>query len=255
MKPYRCIIAYDGTEYCGWQEQAHDRTIAGTLQKTFFAVFKKDIKVVGASRTDAGVHALGQHARFYTDLNIDPSIMRSAWNAALPKSISIISLEESPIGFHPQHNVLSKTYWYHIFYQEPLPFYARYGTWLGKKLDQEALIKALMLMEGTHDFRPLSSDLPHDICTIRTVNSCTIEKEETIKALRIVIQGKSFVRYMVRRMVGAAIHCEQKKCPLEYIQKVLKNSIIDNYLPVAPAQGLILKNITYAPLPDKGDLV
>src|SRR4029079_13319538 len=121
---------YDGTDYFGWQIQSSKPTIAGTLQSSFKRVFQQEISIVGASRTDTGVHARGQVASFVSDIVIAPETMRVAWNKVLPPAIMIRSLEVVPDDFHPQRNVVNKTYHYHFFLERPLPQQARYGWYV-----------------------------------------------------------------------------------------------------------------------------
>ena len=109
MNHYRLVIAYDGTDYCGWQEQKNRLSIAQSLKKTFNVVFFKEVSILGASRTDAGVHALGQVALCKTDLDIPTQKMKLAWNNSLPSDIVIRSLQKKQLSFHPYYNVQQKT--------------------------------------------------------------------------------------------------------------------------------------------------
>lgn len=109
MQKYKIIVAYDGTDFHGWQIQPRDITVTSCLQKTYKHVFGQEISVFGASRTDSGVHALGQVAQFHTDLDIPEEKMREAWNRSLPSSIVIRSLQKVSQDFHPCANVLQKT--------------------------------------------------------------------------------------------------------------------------------------------------
>src|SRR5438128_2334288 len=149
MAVYKMVVAYDGTAYAGWQIQPDAVAIANVLQTTFFHVFHKSIKIIGASRTDAGVHALGQVASFVTDLSLDAKSMKKAWNNSLPGDILIRSLEKAADTFHPQCMVRQKIYWYHFFVERPLPFVQRYGHYVYKKVDITALQKSLALFVGT----------------------------------------------------------------------------------------------------------
>ncbi|HEB41881.1 MAG TPA: tRNA pseudouridine(38-40) synthase TruA, partial [Candidatus Dependentiae bacterium] len=116
MNRYKLVIAYDGTDYCGWQEQKDKPSITSVLKKTFNSVFGKEISIVGASRTDAGVHALGQVALGRTDLVAIPAErLQRAWNNVLPAHIVIRSLDQAVPSFHPFYNVEQKTYHYHFF--------------------------------------------------------------------------------------------------------------------------------------------
>jgi len=153
VQPYYLIVSYDGTDYYGWQEQKREQTVAGTMQDRFARTFHQDIKVVGASRTDAGLHALHQVARFHTDIDVTPEHMARVWNASLPKDIHIRELDVSPSGFHPQHNIAEKRYDYYICPRRPFPFVARYCWWPRYRFDPDLLERALQVFIGTHDFR------------------------------------------------------------------------------------------------------
>ena len=117
MIRYKIIVAYDGTDYFGWQRQPEQSTIAGTLEETFSRIFNRPISVLGASRTDAGVHALGQVASFDTDLNIPENDMKEAWNRLLAPTILIRSLEKGDDAYNPHNNVEYKIYEY-LFFQD-----------------------------------------------------------------------------------------------------------------------------------------
>ena len=244
MIAYRMTVAYDGTDYAGWQEQPKLPTVAGELQKTFFATFGHAIKVVGASRTDAGVHALGQECRFLTTFKLDPDRMMRAWNGALPKDIRIRKLCVAQPGFHPHRHIAQKTYFYYISLRQPLPLVQRYCVFV-EKLNVKTLRSALALMVGTHDFRPLATDIDAQAHTIKTIDAVAVTYIPLQHMVRIAIRGKSFLRSMVRRMVGAAIYAAQNKCSLDDIDRILKQTIIDNHLPTAPARGLILARVLY----------
>jgi tRNA pseudouridine38-40 synthase len=251
MKPYKIIIAYDGTDYHGWQEQAPGvSTIAGAMQDCFHKVFGHSIKVVGASRTDAGVHALGQVARFYTDLQINSQILLKAWNGGLPSAIHIRSLEPiidtgGKYTFHPQHNVREKIYQYHFFVQRPLPFIARYGHFHPYSLDMQKMKNCLRLFVGKHDFASFCVEHCTDD-TICTVDAITLKHIDQYNAWQITVKGKRFLHHMIRRMVGAALNiASHQNLSPELIVQALKEPGVYDHLPTAPAQGLLLKKIVY----------
>ena len=225
MQRYKIIVQYDGTQYLGWQVQKEGKTIAGTLQDTFKKVFNHEITIVGASRTDAGVHALNQVATFTCALAIEPERMQWAWNNLLPDDMYIITLQPVDDDFDLYAQVAQKTYVYHIFTKRPSPFVARYGYTHYQALDVKKLDDALQKFVGTHDFRSFCTgdDREH---TIRRVDSIMIEpiterdvydllvnriiqplakNGETFDGYRITVKGPGFLRYMIRRMVGAAL--------------------------------------------------
>src|SRR5579863_8405368 len=120
-KIYKLVVSYDGSVYSGWQAQTEKPSVAQAMNNVFKRVFKKEVKVLGASRTDAGVHALGQVVRIKTDLDISPDTLRWAWNNGLPEDIAIRSLELVNDSFNPFCNVEQKTYYYHFFLERPSP--------------------------------------------------------------------------------------------------------------------------------------
>ncbi len=168
---YKLIIAYDGTDFYGWQEQAHHKTVAQELKNSFLKTFGAPIAILGASRTDAGVHALGQVALIRTKRDLNAEKMRTAWNNVLPKEIIIRSIEKVTGSFHPWYNVSQKSYYYHLFMQKPLPFIARYGWYYPYAIDFEKLKRAISFFVGTHDFRSFTAGDDAHINTIRTVDT------------------------------------------------------------------------------------
>lgn len=245
-KAYKIIISYDGTNYQGWQEQKNAPTIAGTLKKTFNHVFKKEMSLVGASRTDGGVHALGQVARFWTDVRATPEQLHAAWSNKLPEDIVLVSLEESPIGFHPQHNVYQKTYFYHITFKRPTPLAHRSVWFYPYAVNIEKLQKCLQVFVGTHDFRSFCSGHDSHNGTIRTIDEAYVMYLPELDMYRIVIKGPSFLRYMIRRIVGASIEVASRDfLPVEHLSTILKEKNPQQILPNAPAKGLMLYKIDY----------
>jgi tRNA pseudouridine38-40 synthase len=245
MKPYKIVVAYDGTNYHGWQEQKGPVTIAGILQASFKKLYGHEIKVVGASRTDTGVHALDQVARFYTDRDIDCSVMLRSWNGALPCDIVIRSLELSPESFHPQHNIAEKTYCYYFALEQPLPFMARHVHYFSYSIDFDLMQKCLQLFVGEHDFFAFSTG-DCNKSTICTVNSITVEFDTVHRVYCIQVKGKRFLHHMVRRIVGAAFRVSSsRRNLLDEVSLALQKREVKSFLPTAPACGLVLKKIMY----------
>jgi tRNA pseudouridine38-40 synthase len=244
---YKLRIAYDGTEYHGWQyQQEVSATIAGHLERSFRRTFHVPLSLVGASRTDAGVHAYDQVARCSTGLSMDPKRVLELWNRTLPSSIVIREMEICPAGFHPQHNVLNKLYWYHVFFERPLPFLARYGWYIGNPhLDQDKLESCLKMVIGTHDFRSFCTGSELDD-TIRTVTSLLVIPVKRFHAYRIAIEGPSFLYRMVRRIVGSAVYiASHPQLSIQDYHDVFISRNPLHTLPTAPAQGLLLRKIRY----------
>ena len=245
MKKYKIIVAYDGTSYFGWQVQPEQITVVGTLQDTFSDVFSKEILISAASRTDAGVHATGQVAVFTTDLVIAPLQMQHAWQNILPESILIRSLEEVPLDWNPRHNVKQKTYYYHFFQERPLPFSARYGYYYRYPVSLEKLKECLNVFIGTHDFRSFCTGDEYEN-TVRTIDAAQIEYLPRFKAYRISIKGPGFLRYMIRRIVGACLEVASRDTlTIADLKKALEERNPLQLLPTAPAYGLLLYKIKY----------
>lgn len=246
MRTYKLIIAYDGSDYFGWQALPNKPSLAATLNYAFKTVFKKDIKVLGASRTDAGVHALGQVAHITTDLNISADKLKWAWNNALPADISIRSLELVDDNFNPFCNVEQKIYHYHFFTERPLPFIQRYGYFYPYKIDFDILKQALQTFVGTHDFCAFKSSEDLRTNTIRTIDAISLDYLPRYKAYRITVKGQKFLRHMIRRIVGASLSvASNKNHTLTMLQQVMASCNPRHTLPNAPAQGLMLYKIIY----------
>lgn len=246
MQRYKMVLAYDGTAYYGWQAQSSLPTIESTLSQTFRRIFNADIRMLGASRTDAGVHALGQVARFDTSIVVDAADMLHAWNNRLPDDIVIHSIEPVSNTYHPHHNVDRKTYYYHFFTERPLPLYQRYGIYYRQPLSIERVQEALRMFIGTHDFRSftVAKDARQD--TIRTIYDIQLSYIDEYGCYRIVITGNKFMRHMIRRLVGAALYVgAHPEFSLLQLHVIFKANDARHYLPNAAAKGLLLRSIQY----------
>ncbi len=245
MNFYKLIIAYDGTDYQGWQKQKDVKTISGELLKTFKKVFNQNPTIIGASRTDAGVHALNQIARIKTKLKIETSKMLLAWNNKLPGDITIRTIENCNENFYPLKNVKQKTYFYHFFLERPLPFNQRYGHFHHWPIDLKKLEKSLKIFIGKHDFRSYSTGYEME-STIRTIDDIKLIYIPEINVYRIEVKGKSFLHHMIRRIVGASLEvASRKQLKIEYLQQVLDEKDQEQTLPSAPAKGLMLSEIIF----------
>lgn len=244
---YILTLAYDGTAYHGWQIQDDKPTVAGVLSKTFQDIFGIPCSILGASRTDTGVHAHGQVVRIRTDLNIEPEKLLRAWDNSLPADIVIRSLEKCPEGFSPLHNVKNKTYWYYFSLKRPLPAVQRFGWYYRYPVNIEKLKEALKIFVGTHDFRSFTTG--NDMCggTVRTINSITLEYIPEWDMYRIAVTGPRFMRYMIRRLVGAALEVASREhLSVNYLEKALaQKDPHQPLLPKAPGKGLTLHKIEY----------
>jgi tRNA pseudouridine38-40 synthase len=242
---YTLIVSYDGTAYHGWQEQRQGCvTVAETLQRTYQQVFGPEITIVGASRTDAGVHALGQVAQFDSPLVLEPATLLRALNGGLPKDIHVRQIGRSADRFHVHHDVLYKIYQYHLFTKRPVPFFARYGLYHTYSWDVQKLAEALQLFVGEHDFWSFCAG-EHGVtrCRIDDVRLIPLARGQ---GYRISIKGKRFLYHMVRRMVGAALSvATTQPRTLADIAQALESRLPRELFPTAPAHGLTLRKIIY----------
>lgn len=247
MKTYKMTVAYDGTDYYGWQIQPHAQTVSGTLQSTFTRVFKHPVTLLGASRTDTGVHALDQVVRVRTPLDVNPHELMRGWNKSLPRDITIRSMTLIDDDFNPCSNVHEKTYWYTLFLKPPLPFVARYGWFYPfiNEVDFTKLEAILKLYQGTHDFASFCKQ-EGDRTTIRTINSISMKKISTWNSVHITIKGPSFLRFQIRRMLGYALDiAHQPTKSIDYIKAILDNPNPQQTLIKADGSGLCLRKVIY----------
>ena len=246
MPKYKLIIAYDGTDYHGWQSQPSKPTIAGTLEASFETAFSTTTSIVGVSRTDTGVHALGQVGSTITNLEIDAQRLAFAWNNLLPKSIQIIACQRVADTYTPFANIVEKTYHYQFCLHRPLPALSRYCLHIPRPVDLDLLEQALQIFVGTHDFRAFSTGDDRGDDTIRTIESISTKHDDTHNSFIIVIKGPKFLRYMVRRIVGAAFDvASRKQFTVDSLHKALLSKDPNQRFVTAPAHGLTLYNVRY----------
>ena len=246
-------IAYDGTAYHGFQKQASGApTIEGTLNEVLSRVFKEDIEVIGASRTDTGVHAYGNLAVFDTHARIEASKLPYALNRVLPPDIRVLCGEEVPQGFHPRKCDTIKTYEYHI-YSAPfeLPQKRLYSYWTYNSFDIEKMRRAAGYLIGEHDFTSFCSTGSSSPSKIRTIYSIEIENEsvfedeetETGNApgdIVIRISGNGFLYNMVRIIAGTLMEAGRGRIAPEKVKDILDARDREAAGPTAPAKGLTL---------------
>lgn len=237
-------VAYDGTNYCGWQVQPNAKTIEGVLNEYLTELLKEEIVVIGASRTDAGVHAYGNVAVFDTNSRIPAEKISYALNAHLPEDIVIQESMEVASDFHPRYCDTRKTYEYRIYNATfPLPTNRRYSHFVYYDLDLEAMRKAASYLIGTHDFASFCSANTQVKDTIRTIYNIEIEKERELIVIRI--KGNGFLYNMVRIIAGTLIQVGTHQWETERVLEALTKKDRQAAGPTAPAKGLTLVEIEY----------
>ena len=244
VRRIKLVVAYDGTNYCGWQVQPNGVSIQAMLQKHIEALTGEKIMLTGASRTDSGVHALGQVAVFDTSRPWPAERFVPALNQRLPRDIVIQSAEEVSADFHPRYQNTLKTYEYRILNRRvPLPNERLNSYFVPQTLDVEAMREAAAEIMGTHDFHNFCLVKTKVTNTVRTITNLTLTKEGDMIYLRIT--GDGFLYNMVRIIVGGLLKVGFHKKTAEDIRKSLETS--ERYVvgPTAPPQGLTLVNIEY----------
>lgn len=263
-KRVRLYVAYDGTAYHGWQIQNNCITIEGELNRAISDLVGRETTVIGASRTDAGVHSLGSVAVFDTDSRIPSEKMAGAINARLPQDIRIVKSDEVPSDWHPRHVDCRKTYEYHIYYGRiMLPTKRLYCHFIYKRPDIKAMKAAACSLVGEHDFAAFCAADSQAESTVRTVYS--IEVEETINGdhqnckkenadhlpaesgeIVIRVTGNGFLYNMVRIIAGTLLDAGQGKKKPEDMTAILESLDRSMSGPTLPANGLFLVGYEFA---------
>ncbi len=245
MKRIMLTVAYDGTNYCGWQTQKNGTAVEAVMNEKLSELLGEDISVIGASRTDAGVHAMGNVAVFDTDTRIPPDKICFALNQRLPCDITVQDSKEIPADFHPRHCPCDKTYEYRILNRRfDIPVYRLYSHFLYYPLDLDKMRQAAGYLVGEHDFASFASSGGQAKTTVRTVNSLEIFKEGDMVTVRI--NGNGFLYHMVRIIAGTLIQAGLSVYPPEHVKEILEACDRSVAGPTAPAKGLTLVEIHYA---------
>lgn len=240
----RLTLAYDGTDLCGWQVQPGLPTVQGLVARACEQILGVPTKVVGASRTDAGVHALRQEASLTTSSSIEPGVLARGLNALLPPVIRVVGATEAPAGFHARRSALGKRYLYVIDrgrYADP--FLRRYAWHVAGRLDEQAMREALALIRGKHDFSTFCAAAGRGrtpVCTVRSVRLLSQRRR-----LGILVSADSFLHHMVRNLVGSLVEVGRNRRPPHWIRELLDGRDRTRAGPTAPPQGLVLVRVMY----------
>lgn len=238
-KRIKLTVAYDGTDYCGFQVQPNAPTIEGELNKHLSALFNEDIKVIGASRTDAGVHALCNVAVFDTESRMPGEKVSYALNQRLPEDIRIQKSEEVAADFHPRHCDSEKTYEYRITRGEfPVPTKRLYSYFTYHNPDVSLMQKAAGYLVGEHDFKSFCSIKAEVESTVRTIYQLDVEEQGTDIVIRVC--GNGFLYNMVRIIAGTLMEVGKGKILPENMPEILAACDREAAGPTAPAHGLML---------------
>jgi tRNA pseudouridine38-40 synthase len=282
MPSFRITIAYDGTDFVGWQRQAAGVSVQGLLEAALAELDEAAVTVVGAGRTDAGVHALGQVAAFTLKRTIASDAVVRALNVRLPETVRVLAAEEVSGEFHPQFSARSKTYRYRIWIGGVLsPFERRYAWHVIGPLDVAAMQAAARLLEGTHDFVVFQASGSVVKTTVRSIMRSAVTESATAEdtdgngghgkpdqrnsvssvgmnqfcdlrssavrghVITYEITGDGFLRHMVRTIAGTLVDIGRGRRPAECMRELVASRDRSLAGPTAPPQGLFLTRVEY----------
>lgn len=238
-KRVRITVAYDGTNYRGWQIQDNGITVEAELNRCLSQLLGEPVRVIGASRTDSGVHAMGNVAVFDTCNRMPAEKISYALNQRLPEDIRIQKSEEVPCDWHPRYRASRKTYEYRIYRAEfPMPVKRLYSHFVYRPLDVEGMREAAAFLEGEHDFKSFCQTGAQVESTVRTIYTLHVEEQGADLVIRVC--GSGFLYNMVRIIAGTLLEVGQGKREPGSMREVLAAADRSAAGPTAPACGLTL---------------
>jgi tRNA pseudouridine38-40 synthase len=246
----KLVVAYDGTDFCGWAAQAGRRTVQGTLKEAVRQVSGEDYEIVGASRTDSGAHARGQVAHFDSETGIPPDKWADVLNRVLPADVKVKDSRSVSSDFSSRFSVLDRTYVYQIAKSDRDPFLIRYAHAQRWKMNLQDMARGAEKLVGKHDFRAFTEELDETVHnTVREMFAVKVEDRKDRVEIQIV--GTAFLRGMMRRMSGCLYEIGCGRRPADDIDRLLDPKQRDGLMwpVVLPACGLTLMRIRYGRWP------
>ena len=243
MRRFKLTVEYDGTDFAGWQYQSNARTVQGELVKSLSQLLQEEVKITGAGRTDAGVHARGQAAHCETGNPMDVRTIKRGINALLPADIVVRSAEEVDNHFHARYSALWREYRYTIS-QEPIAIGRTYAWHWGQQLDDELLRLCATEILGEHDFQAFSkvdANVEYFRCQVRMA-----EWKRKKSIITFDIEANRFLYGMVRALVGTMVEIGRGHRPLEDFRRILDSKDRSQAGMAAPASGLVLERVIYS---------
>ncbi len=245
----RLLVAYDGTNFAGYQIQPDQRTVQGEIESALERITQRPVRVRAAGRTDAGVHALGQVVSISADQaamgegNLDADVLMRAMPSLLPADVAVLDVQQGPAGFDARHSAEWRSYVYLLWANEvPNPLYRRFALWTRDALDREALSAALRSVVGTHDFSSFGRLRDDQSPERRVIEAAAVTDGPFV---RIRVTGESFLHQMVRSLVGTALEIAAGRKPVEWMREVLEARDRAAAGPVAEPHGLALTDVGY----------
>jgi tRNA pseudouridine38-40 synthase len=247
MRYLRARVAYDGTDFCGYQIQVDQRTVQGELEAALQQITQNPVRIVAAGRTDSGTHALGQVVAFEAEWRHSLQKLHRGWNAVLPRDVSVWSVVEAVEGFHPRFDAQSRSYRYTIW-NHPVenPLLRQRVLWHARPLNVEAMSEAAHLLLGEHDFATFGSP-PQGHNTVRRVMSVTWSHAGP--KLHFDIEANAFLYRMVRSIIGTLIQVGADELTVKEFGSLFAAADRSRAGPTAPAHGLCLMAVHYQGVP------
>ena len=256
MPSFKTTIAYDGSRFVGWQRQAAGTSVQGLIEEALRDLDEGDVAVAGASRTDAGVHALGQVASFTVRRVLTADVLMRALNSRLPDDVRIVSAEEVPVSFHARFIASRKTYRYRIWNGDLLnPFERAYAWHVRGAIAIDAMQTAAQALLGRHDFAAFQAAAGTQRRTEREVFSSQVFADDDSRSaglrpspaclITYEITGSGFLRHMVRAIAGSLVDVGQGRRSPEWLTEVVASRDRTKAGPTAPAHGLFLVRVDY----------
>jgi tRNA pseudouridine38-40 synthase len=251
MRYLKLTIAYDGTDFHGWQIQANKLTVQGEIVSVLRRLTQENIQLHGTGRTDAGVHALGQVASFRTQSNLSALEFQRALNALLPPTIRIVGSEETGPDFSARWSAKGKVYRYRIYRGKVLPpVLWRYVLHYPFPLDEDAMREAAARFVGTHDFSSFaastgSEEDDKERNMLREIFSAELKRSDDGQELWFTVHGRSFLRYMVRKMVGTLLDVGRGKLKPDDIDRLYELKDRSKSGPTVPPHGLFMVRVDH----------
>jgi len=251
MHYFKLTIAYDGTDFHGWQIQKNKPTVQGEIVSVLRRLTQENVQLLGAGRTDAGVHALGQVGSFRTQSPLSALEFQRALNALLPPTIRIVEMEETGPDFSARWSAKGKVYRYRVYRGKVVPpFLWRYVLHYPFPLDEAAMKNAAARFVGMHDFTSFaastgSEDDDKERNMEREIYATELNRTEDGEELWFTVHGRSFLRYMVRKMVGTLLEVGRGKLKPEDIDRLYEIKDRSKSGPTVPSQGLFMVRVDH----------
>lgn len=251
QRTIRLLISYDGTNFCGWQKQLSDRTIQGELEQCFSTMTTEKIRIHGAGRTDAGVHAHGMVAHFTCASQISCEVLLYGANSMLPGSIRVLHVNEEDASFHARYAATGKKYHYALYTGKIQPPFSRLTSLhISQALNLTQMSKCLSILTGTHDFSSFENSGTRDksISTgrgaVRTIHSATLLQPAKNQVI-LEFTGNGFLKNMIRNLVGTILEVGKGKFTVTNFAGILQAKDRTKAGKTAPAHGLTLIEVYY----------